>query len=340
MRKVLLNALPLLGLLSASAESILPTSQGTTWKYQMTQEFGQGVKANDSSVKPDPDGNVRLPVAIIVTGSEKIDGVEAHKFEMRRQGAVQVIQFLQVTEQGIFELARGDESGERIKFTPPQKTLSLPLKVGEKWEYRGEGAGEKVEEMYEIVAQESIEVPAGTFDAYHIHIVGTQPFKSVVDRWFVPGLGEVKDVTEVKRPNGSMIQRISLELVERPNIADSSKARPAEIANRLSITLGKAAVGEATTQFTADTPKIFARWRGHELRDHTKVRAVWIAEKVSNVAAPDYKINEASAVADGPDSDGIFTLSRPNNGWPVGDYRVEFYVDEALTETVKLKIVK
>lgn len=325
---------------SAYAESLLPTNAGTTWKYQMTQEFGQGVKANDPSVKADADGKVRLPITIIVTGSEKIDNVEVHKFEMRRQGAVQAIQFLQVNEQGVFELARGDGSGERIKLTPPQKTLSFPLKVGEKWEYHGEGAGEKVDETYEIVAQESVEVPAGRFDAYHLHIVGTQPFNSVVDRWFVPNVGEVKDVTEVRRPNGSMIQRISLELAERPKIGNSSEAKPSETAKKLSITLGKAATGEVTTQFAADTPKIYARWQGHGLPEQAKVRAVWIAENVGEVAPPNYKVDEASVVATSSNSSGTFTLSRPDNGWPVGDYKVEFYVDEALAETVKLKIVK
>jgi len=200
----------------ARAETILPTAEGTTWKYQMTQEFGPGIRPSDSSVKPDPDGKFRLPVTITIAGSEKIDNVEVHKFELRRQGVVQTIQFLQINEQGIFELARGDASGERIKFDPPQKILSFPLKVGEKWEYHGEGAGEKVDETYEIVAQESIEVPAGKFDAYHLRVIGTQPFHSLVDRWFVPGIGYVKDVTEVQRANGTLVQRITLELKERP----------------------------------------------------------------------------------------------------------------------------
>jgi hypothetical protein len=202
---------------SANAEPLFPTAPGTTWQYQMTQEFGQGIRPTD--VKPDPDGKIRLPVTTAVTGSEKIDDVEVHKFETRREGAVLVIQFLQVNEQGVFEFARGDESGERIKFTPPQKTLSFPLKVGEKWEYHGGGADEKIEETYEIVAQESVQVPAGKFDAYHVRVTGTAPFSSVVDRWFVPELGYVKDVTEVKRPDGKFIQRITLELKERPKNA-------------------------------------------------------------------------------------------------------------------------
>jgi hypothetical protein len=291
-------------------------------------------------MKPDPDGKVRFPVTITVTGSERIDNVEVHKFELRRLGAVQVIQFLQVNEQGMFEVARGDGSGERIDLTPAQKILSFPLKVGEKWEYHGEGAGEKVDEVYEIVARESIEVPAGEFSAYHLRVIGTLPFPSVVDRWYAPGLGEIKDITEVRRSDGSMVQRLSFELVERPNLAGRSEIKSGDPAKRLSITLGKAADGEATTQFTADTPKLYARWQGHGLTEQTKLRAVWIAENVGEAAPPNYKVDEASVVAGSSDPSGTFTLSRPDKGWPLGDYRVEFYVEDKMVEAIKFEMVK
>jgi hypothetical protein len=61
---------------------------------------------------------------------------------------------------------------------------------------------------------------------------------------------------------------------------------------------------------------------------------------VGDVAPRNHKVNEASSIADGPDSDGVFTLSRPDEGWPVGDYRVEFYIDETLAEAISLKIGK
>lgn len=322
----------------ARAGSIQPTAPGTTWKYLMTQEFGAGVRADDPAVKPDADGKVRLPVTITVTGSEKIDGVEVHKFEMRRQDSLQVIQFLQVNEQGMFELARGDESGERIKLSPPQKILSFPLGVGEKWEYHGEGAGEKVDELYEMVARESIKVPAGEFEAYHLRVIGTQPFNSVVDRWYVPELGEIKDVTEVRRPNGSMVQRLSFELVEPPNIPAAAVVKAPQKEKKISIVLGNGA--ETTARFGAGTPKVIARWEVNGLGKGTKLRASWIAEDVGTVAPANYKIDEATVVVPKPTASGVFSLSRPNAGWPIGSYRVEFYADDTLIETVKFTIAK
>jgi hypothetical protein len=322
----------------ARAEPILPTAEGTTWKYQMTQEFGEGVKLSDASIKPEADGKVHLPVVIFVAGSEKIDNAEAHKFERYGQGAVQITEFLQVKEDGIFGIARMAGDGEKTILTPPQKTLSLPLKAGEKWEYHSQGTGIQINESYQIIAQESVHVPAGKFEAYHIHLIETKPFRAVVDRWFVPNIGYIKDVTEMKRPSGALLQRISLELTEPPKIANRPEAGPVEPTKKLSVGLATEPMGKPATTFSSDTAQIYARWQGHDLRGHAKVRAVWIAENVSEVAPPDYKVDEASTIADSPNSFGTFTLSRPDEGWAPGDYRVEFYVDEALAETVKLKI--
>ena len=329
-------ALLLVGIQQAISEDLLPTAPGTTWKYQMTQEFGRGVRPTDG--KPDADGKFRAPVDIVVTGSEEIDGIETHKLEMRRQGVTQVTRFLQVNDSGLFELARSDESGERVKLTPPQKTLSFPLKVGDKWEYRGEGGGEQVEEVYEIMARETVEVPAGKFDAYHLRVVGTKPFPSVVDRWFVSGLGEVKDVTEVKRADGSMVQRLSFELTAPPDTAASADKNKRAGTKRLSVVLCRAPEGESVTDFKDDVQKIFARWQAHDLSKGTKLRAVWIAEDVGSVAPANYKIDEASVVAPAPPSNGVFSLSRPNDGWPAGSYRVEVYANDELTETTKFSI--
>jgi hypothetical protein len=322
----------------ARAEPILPTAEGTTWKYEMTQQFGEGIKLSDTSIKPEADGKVHLPVVVFVAGPEKIDNAEAHKFEMFRQGAVQITEFLQVTDDGIFGLARMARDGEKTILTPPQKTLSLPLKAGEKWEYRSQGTGIQINERYQIVAQESVQVPAGRFDAYHIHLIETKPFHAVVDRWFVPNIGYIKDVTEMKRPSGALLQRTSLELTEPPKIANRPEVGPTEPTKKLSVGLATEPMGQPATTFSSDTAQIYARWHGHDLRGHAKVRAVWIAENVSEVAPPDYKVDEASTIADSPNSFGTFTLSRPDEGWTPGDYRVEFYVDETLAETVKLKI--
>ena len=52
----------------------------------------------------------------------------------------------------------------------------------------------------------------------------------------------------------------------------------------------------------------------------------------------DAKITEAQVTADRPDDRGIFSLRRPEGGWPVGRYRLEIYVGDQLAAAVKFKI--
>jgi hypothetical protein len=82
------------------------------------------------------------------------------------------------------------------------------------------------------------------------------------------------------------------------------------------------------------------RWQGQRLRKGGKVKAVWIAENIGEDFPQDYKVDEASATVESQNARGAFTLARPEDGWAVGDYRVEFYVDDVLVETAKIKIVE
>jgi len=73
-----------------------------------------------------------LPVVIVVAGPEKIDNAEAHKFEMHRQGAVQMTEFLQVKDDGIFGVARMAGDGAKDDLNSASKNLeSSPQGRGE-----------------------------------------------------------------------------------------------------------------------------------------------------------------------------------------------------------------
>jgi hypothetical protein len=144
----------------------------------------------------------------------------------------------------------------------------------------------------------------------------------------------------MRATNGDLLERISLELAESPRVTERPKVKPEAALKKLSVSFAKDQFGKASTTFSADTPQIYARWQGQRLRKGAKVRAVWIAENVGEDVPPDYKADEASAIAESPTARGAFVLSRPEDGWAIGDYRAEFYVDDVLVETVKIKIVK
>src|ERR1700730_8909595 len=124
-----------------------------------------------------------------------------------------------------------------------------------------------------------------------------------------------------------------------PAPGDRAATQPQESA-KLVVSLTSEPLGKPVSKFYSDTPNIYARWEGHYLREQAKIRAVWIAENIGDVAPPNYTIDEATATAPAADARGVFVLSRPEGGWAPGDYRVEFSVDDDLIETVKLKISK
>lgn len=91
------------------------------------------------------------------------------------------------------------------------------------------------------------------------------------------------------------------------------------------------------TTFSKDTPRIFVFFGLEGVSVGTKVKSIWICEK-SEVAEPNYKIDEVTLTVVPPMNEGNFSLSKPNAGWPEGSYRVDMYMDGAVTDTVKFTV--
>jgi hypothetical protein len=337
MRRILFLLLSL-PVASGFAVPLVPTTPGTTWRYSMTQELGIGLTI--PNVKTDIDGKVRLPVLYRLDGTENVDGKDLLKFEMHRGAAITNTDLVTVDDHGITCWARINVDGELIKFDPPQTMIAAPLKQGATWNFDGQAGDLKVQQQYNVSGEEDIEVPAGEFHAFHIRAEQSLPSRMTIDRWFVPGTGIVKDVTTMRATDGDLLQRISLELTERPKIENRPEVKSDAAPKRLSVSFAKDQFGKPTTTFSSDTPQIYVRWQGQRLRKGGKVKAVWIAENIGVDFPQDYKVDEASATVESQNARGAFTLARPEDGWAVGDYRVEFYVDDVLVEKAKIKIVE
>jgi hypothetical protein len=304
----------------------------------MTEELGKGLNVRNAN--PGAERKIRVLVLYRLDGTEDVDGKALLKFEMHRGGTVTNTDLLSVDEHGIICWARINIDGEFIRLNPPQTMIAMPLRRGASWNFNGWAGDLKVRQRYTVTGDEGVNVPAGRFRAFHIHAEQTSPSSMTIDRWFVSGLGIVKDVTTMHASNGDLLQRISLELTGPPNIVDRPEVNPNAAPRKISVTLAKERFGKGITIFPSDTPRIYARWQGHRLSKNAKVRAVWIAENIGEDFPPDYKVDEASVITESPTAHGVFTLSRPEDGWAPGDYRVEFYVDDVFIDAVKLKIAK
>lgn len=316
--------------MSIFAGPIVPIDDGMTWRYRMTEETGEGFRIEGL---PADEEKIELPVVYRSSGPREMDGQKLTAFEMHRSGVVTTTELMKVDERGIVCVGRIDRNGELTRLNPSQ-IIVPPLVKGTSWDYDPQIGETKVHQHCAIVGQEDVDLAAGKFRAFKIHIEQTEPNIFFEDRWFVGGVGIVKDVTTTRTADGDLLKRVSLELLERPKIAP----RPEVNAKKLSASVSSEAVGGAMSAIPNDAEKIFARWKGNGLRQDAKIRCVWIAENIGEVAPPNYVIDEAAATATAPDARGIFTFSRPEEGWAPGQYRVEFYLDDALAETVKLKI--
>jgi hypothetical protein len=327
-----------LGITSVLAAPVIPIAPGTSWRYNMTEEVGKGFSL--SNLRADADGKIRLPVLYRVEGTENLDGKDLLKFEMHRAGAITNTDLVSVDDHGITCWARINLDGELVKFDPPQTMIAVPLKKGAAWDFNGETGDLKVQQHYVVVGEDETDVPAGKFHAYRIHGEQTTPNRMTIDRWFAPGVGIVKDVTTMQDAKGDLLQRISLELAEGPKIVERPEVKSDAIPKELAVSLAKDRFGKPVTTFSSNTPEIYVRWQGQRLRQGAGVKAVWIAENIGEDFPQDYKVDEASVVAESPTAHGSFTLVRPENGWAPGDYRVEYYVDDVLVDAVKMKIVQ
>lgn len=80
-----------------------------------------------------------------------------------------------------------------------------------------------------------------------------------------------------------------------------------------------------TSRFSGAVPSIHAIVNIDAAKQGTTIRGVWVS--VDAIEVPGYEIDAAEAVAQAGDAVVHFALSRPDNGWPTGNYKLDVYMD-------------
>jgi hypothetical protein len=363
MRKSFLAVELLLAAISVRADQLLPTVEGTSWEYESIATL-----TGDAPVRS---------VVTIRAGKQLFDGKEVAKLETISGDVVSKTELVSSDENGVACLARSGKDGKITKLDPPEPIIAAPLEVGAAWTLEGEVAGIKMHQHFTVVAKEGVTVPAGRFQAFHLQCEDSSLMSIKVDRWFVPGTGFVKETTAVRGPG--LMQRVTLELSKvtkagsksvvptspamppppelqldsspKPAAAVGSPASPPEAVaspeekaavppKKLTVEVSGDPAGGLKTEFNSSVANIYVRWQGHGLPEGATVRVAWVAEDVGDLVEPNFVIDETETAASAPDARARFTLGRPPDGWAEGKYRVEFYVDDLLVETVKVTIGK
>ena len=98
---------------------------------------------------------------------------------------------------------------------------------------------------------------------------------------------------------------------------------------------------KAQTVFTPDTPKIVLHAKILDMPAGTKLTAAWIAVK-TDVAPANYEIISADVETKltAASDDAEFFLTKPDAGWPMGDYKVDLSINGQVATSVSFKIAK
>jgi hypothetical protein len=353
MRKIALIGMITCTAVIARAEGLLPTADGTTWQYETTEELGGPAAA--------PPTTVALVVSV---SRQTFDGKEFLKFETRTDDILTRTELMTLDEHGLVCHFRAGKDGRMAKLDPPQTLVPATMKVGDSWESDGEVAGMEIRQRFKVVSEESIHVAAGSYRTFHIHCEDASVMWVVLDRWFFPGVGVVKETTVVRGPTGGLLQRATLQLQKPPAVVAQPQPSPSptvipptqtptpplrgpeiqtlpsQAGKKLIVEVSTDPAGGLKTEFKSNIENIYVRWRGRGLPEGARVRVTWVAEDVGDLVEPNFIVDETESVAPTPDASARFTLGRPPDGWAEGKYRVEFYVNDELEETIRVTIVK
>jgi hypothetical protein len=308
----------MIGVSVTQAEWPIPTADGTTWRYAFTREgeTEPGILTRQLFAPKNPNEENSLRIETAVNGI-------AHSTE-----------FLKNESNAILATAYRVQGGKTEAFDPPITILPADLNLGTEWNYHGPIAGLDLNLPLKIVGEGDIDVPAGKFRALHFRGEKNDALLTVADFWFVRGVGSIKETVTQRSPSGDLLSRNTIELLKPPA---PHQTQPIAEKKKLEASVSTSSDGDPLNVISEDALQIVARWRGHGLRRHARIRAVWIAQD-TGIAPVDFKVDEATAVAPVGGASGKFTLARPPDGWATGKYRIEFYVDDEITETVELTI--
>lgn len=194
---------------SATAPAVEPSSPlpyvqpGSRWLYR--SNFGQAL--------------VRLD------GGEAQRGQRSYRWEIRLLG-VGMQEELILTEAGLFTASRHFllpiGRAYAMAFDPAEPTIPLPLEVGRRWtattEARSGSDAGSARVSGEVQAFTTVEVPAGLFQAFRIHLLRQDSWGALMDAtiWLDPSCGVVRAVGDLRWPGvvGSVQQALGLHHLE------------------------------------------------------------------------------------------------------------------------------
>ena len=183
---------------ASALDQLNPSAPGTTWVYQ---EMTNGTPTGTASVRVVSPGMPGLTRGVVV---------EAHVDNYLGRGQPYDELRYEANQGSRAVLLGTRQSGTFSQLTPPQPLLELPARPGQRYTWRGKRSAPAADLSVTttVVGTETLTV-AGMVrtGCSHLHddsvetAAGQPDFLTSVDRWFCPGLGEVRVRTDVASPS-------------------------------------------------------------------------------------------------------------------------------------------
>lgn len=111
----------------------------------------------------------------------------------------------------------------------------------------------------------------------------------------------------------------------------AQSSQPASLGDRLHEPIN------STTIFRPDVPVIYLAFRASQVPPGSRLKAVWNAINVGAAAPANSQLAESSVILPGP-SPGNFRFRRGPEPWPVGEYRVDLFLNDQFVLSRPYKI--
>jgi len=175
-----------------------PLESTCRWSYLLTYSV-------ESDGKPEEAVDHRLEA--YVAEPQVVEGKPVVVLEWKLDGDLSQREYYAVEEGVVRCVRRIHGYGEHMKeysIDPPMETARRGLAPGQEWSWSGKTGPTPGKQLFKIApALKKVEVPAGTFDALEVTIEfeGEDDSRGKTTRWLAPGVGLVREVSEVRTAN-------------------------------------------------------------------------------------------------------------------------------------------
>ena len=181
---------------------VFPLQQGYRWNYQMRWSI-EPTTQDDQDLPPEESVQ---SVEVYVAQPQAVGGAPASVVEWKLDGDLAQRSYFVVRGRSILCLKRIQGFGEHMKeFTmePGQPFVRDELQVGDTWTWEGKVNGVDAKQRFTVLREEKLETPAGTFPTVVLQVeyTGEDDSRGWTRRWLAPGIGVVKDESEVTTPD-------------------------------------------------------------------------------------------------------------------------------------------